>query len=157
MLCLQQSEEHIHLLTEPGTLRQLGQGDTERGGQGLILQQMSWLGEKVLENVLWVGEWGAWAPFRTAQLPSRREMRVACRGSPETPACTPGSRGLRLGLGAARHIRPGLGSRVVSAESPRKPSPWGGKRRCYFSWGRNRTLPARDNASKSPNNSTPVD
>lgn len=78
------------------------------GGQGLILQQMSWLGEKVLENVPWIGEWGAWARFRTAQLPSRHEMRVACRGSPETSACRPGSRG--LGLGAARHTWPGLGS-----------------------------------------------
>lgn len=137
-------------------IRQLGQGDAARGGQGLILQQMSWLGEKVLENVAWVGEWGAWARFRTAQFPSRREMGVA-EGSPETLACRPGSRGLGLGLRAARHTRPGLGSGVASAESPREPSPWGGKRRWYFSWGPNRTLPARDNASKSPNNSTPVD
>lgn len=76
-------QEHVHLLTEPGMLRQSGWGvGTERGGQGVILQQMSWLGEKVLENVPWVGEQGAWAQFRTAQLPSRREMRVASRGIP---------------------------------------------------------------------------
>lgn len=46
---------------------------------------MSWLREKLLENTLWVGEQGAWAQFRTAQLPSRREMRAAYRGDPQRP------------------------------------------------------------------------
>lgn len=118
---------------------------------------MSWLGEKVVENTLWVGDQGAWAQFRATHLLSRHEMRAVSRGIPRE---TPGRLGLAALLPIARgagHMQSGLGSEVVSPERAKNPHPWGGKGRWDFSWGRNRTPPAGNNGSESLNNPSPVD
>ena len=51
---------------------------------------------------------------------------------------------------------PVLEAQSVHLRGLENPHPWGGKRRWDFSWGRNRTLPAGDNGSRSLHNSTPV-
>lgn len=110
----------------------------------------------------WVGELGAWAQFRTIQLPSRRETQHESsiqREPRETPAnrrAGPGSRAA-CSWGELSTLRLALEAKLFHLRGLENAHPGGGKRRWDFSWGRNRTPPARDNGSKSLNNSTPVD
>lgn len=95
---------------------------------------MSWLGEKVLEIAPRVGEQGAWAQFRTAQLPSRQETRAASRGIPGDPGVPASSRAAK-GPGRETAGWPGLGSVVGLPERAGKPSPLGRKKKMGFLLG----------------------
>ena len=95
---------------------------------------MSWLGEKVLETALKVGEQGTWAQFRTDQLPSRRETRAASRGIPGDPG-VPGRQPSCGGRGGETAGWPSLGSAAGSPERAGKPSPLGRKKKMGFLLG----------------------
>lgn len=94
-------------------------------------------GRKVLENMPWAGEQGAWAPFRTAQLPRRHDTPAAPRGVPRRPSC--------LQLGGAVPALPGLGSTIGSSERAGKPSPLGRKKKMGFLLGSEQAPAGRDN------------
>lgn len=101
--------------------------------------QMSWLREKVPENVHGLGNWELGLNSeQSSSLPDRkRNTRAASRGSPGRPQRT-GEPGLAAELpaaGGAEHTPPGLGSKAVSPERTRKRSPRGRKKKMGFLLG----------------------
>ena len=89
------------------------------------------------------------APFQTGN-------QSGIQRDPGRPRCAGPAAELR-GAGVGRpQAGPVLEAQPVHLRGLENRHPWGGKRRWDFSWGRNRTLPAGDNGSRSLHNSTPV-
>lgn len=104
--------------------------------------------------------WGTGGLGLSSEQPSslpdvKREQHP--EGSPGDPGVQGLAARLRGAGGGSRACSPFWEAQLVHLSGLENPHPWGGKRRWDFSWGQNRTPPARDNGSKSLNNPTPVD